>query len=148
MPGPGTWSAGDVLTADDLNAIGVWTSYTPTLTQSAGVACTVNYAEYFQINKMVCLNVDLQATAAGTAASAMQVSLPVTGVTGSGRGSGFFYDASLTDVRLTTVFLSSSTAVRFLVEESTSVSDGLGTNPSLALASGDVLSFSLIYEAS
>jgi len=50
MPGPGTWSAGDVLTADDLNAIGTWQTYVPVLTQNVTRTATVTSASYCQIN--------------------------------------------------------------------------------------------------
>lgn len=147
MPGPGTWSAGDILTAADLNAVGTWETYTPVVTQNGVRTATVNYASYVQINKLVVLVVDLEVTAAGSAGSAIQVSVPVTAVAGTGRGCGIFYDASLTDVQLTTTFLAFTTDVRFLVEASTNQTDGLGNNPSVALASGDILSFYMVYQA-
>jgi hypothetical protein len=50
MPGPGTFSSGDVLTAADFNAIVTWTSYSPVVAQNTAVAATVNYAEYCVIN--------------------------------------------------------------------------------------------------
>lgn len=149
MPGPGTWSSGDILTAADLNAIGVWTSYTPVVTQNGARTVTVNYAEYSQINKLCFVNLDLELTNAGTTANLVTVSLPVnfssaTAVRTS--GSGLLYDSSATDVILLTAVYNSASTVRFITETTTDPVSGLGVNPAFALASGDVISLSLVYE--
>jgi len=151
MPGPGTWSAGDILTAADLNAIGAWTSYTPVLAQNGTRTATVDYAEYCQINKMVVANVRLTCTTSGSAGSNITVTLPVTAATSGTRpifGAGYFYDDSLTDIRLVSVWRAGNTTVAFSVEEGTSEFNGLGTDPSLALANNDIINFSIVYQAS
>jgi hypothetical protein len=154
MPGPGTFSAGDILTAADLNAIGVWESYTPTLSQNGTRTATVNYAKYVQINKLCIVNVDLTCTTSGSANNEIRVTLPVTAsadaITGSGDasvGSGFFYDASTTDIQLTSVNLHSTTLLEFFTEAGTSNSSGLGANPNVTLANDDRISFSIWYLA-
>ena len=145
MPGPGTWSAGDILTAADLNAIGVWTAYTPVLSQNGTRTATVNYAEYCQINKTVFCNVDLTCTTTGSAGNAIIVTLPVTSVgSNSGFGSGIFYDSSATDVRVVEV-IGATTDVSFRANDSTN--DAVGVTPSVALGNNDVISFSIVYEA-
>jgi hypothetical protein len=147
MPGPGTWSAGDILTAADLNAIGAFSSYTPVLAQSGTRSATVDYAEFCQINKVCIANVQLTCTTTGSAGNAITVTLPVA-ATGGGDinfGSGYFFDSSLTDVRLISVTRSTSTTAKFFVEESASTA-GLGSSPSLALGANDVISFSIVYE--
>lgn len=145
MPGPGTWSAGDILTASDLNAIGVWTSYTPTLDQNGTRTATINYAEYCQINKTVFCNVDLTCTTTGSAGNAITVTLPVAGVaTDAGHGSGIFYDSSATDVRVVYVDVG-ATGVSFRANDSTN--NAVGVTPSVALGNNDVISFSIVYEA-
>lgn len=145
MPGPGTWSAGDILSASDLNAIGVWTSYTPVLAQNGIRTATVNYAEFCQINKLVFCNVDLTCTATGSAGSGITVTLPITSVgSSSGYGSGIFYDSSATDVRLVFAF-AGTTTVSFRANDSTT--GLLGVTPSVALGNDDVISFSIVYEA-
>jgi hypothetical protein len=148
MPGPGTWQPGDVLTADDLNAIGAWTSYTPVLAQNGTRTCTVNYAKYVQINKLCFVNVDLTCTTTGSTGDLVTVTLPITASTSTGNlgGCGLFFDSSATDVMNVWVNADGSTAVRFLAESSTNSVSGIGNNPSLALGNGDVLSFSLVYE--
>ena len=147
MPGPGTWSAGDILTAADLNAIGTWTSYTPVLAQNGTRTATVNYAEYMLLNELCVVNVDLTCTQAGSAGSQITVTYPVTAASGNNVcvGSGFFYDDSATDIILLTVSQASTTTVSFRTETSTSISVGFGQLPSFALANNDVISFSIAY---
>lgn len=48
------YSSGDVLTAADLNAIGDWTSYTPTL---AGFTASYIDAQYAEVNKVMFVRV-------------------------------------------------------------------------------------------
>lgn len=155
MPGPGTWSAGDILTAADLNTIGTWTTYTPTVVQSNTVTATVNYASYMKINKFVVANVDLTCTTSGTASNLITVSLPVTAkdptsglVFETCFGNGFILDASATDVILLSCFHQSSTTIRFVSEATTTISSsGFGASPAFTLANNDIISFSIMYEA-
>jgi hypothetical protein len=145
MPGPGTWSPGDILTADDLNAIGVWESYTPVLDQNGTRSATINYAEYVVINKMCIVNVDLTCTTTGSANNIIQVSLPVASVSGiAGSGSGTFFDSSATDVYLLAAVVSSSVGVVFQAE--TSTGNNFGATPNVTLGNNDVLSFSIVYQ--
>jgi hypothetical protein len=144
MPGPGTWSAGDILTAADLNAIGVWTAYTPVLSQNGTRTATVNYAEYSQINKLVFCNVDLTCTTTGSASNAINVTLPVTATSSVSAGTGLFYDSSGTDVQVLSV-LSGTTQVSFYSD--TSTTNVLGVTPNVTLGNNDVISFSIVYEA-
>jgi len=141
MPGPGTWSPGDVLTAADLNAIGVWTSYTPTLTQSVARTATVDYAEYMQINKMVVANVSLTCTTTGSLAN-IRVSPPINFRSPSPTttvGSGIFFDSSGSTTSVLSVMASATTYMEFRADGST---DLLNTT----LGNNDVVSFSIIYE--
>lgn len=154
MPGPGTWSAGDILTAADLNAIGTWSSYTPVVAQNGNRTATINYAEYCQINKVCFVNIDLEVTNAGTTANLITITLPVNASTGGAQralGCGLIFDASATDVILLTALRNTASTARFLTEDSTAIDSGgtpvgLGNNPNFALASGDFISLSLMYE--
>ncbi len=143
MPGPGTWQPGDVLTAADLNAIGTWTSYTPTLTQSVARTATVDYAEYAQINKMIAANVSLTCTTTGSLAN-IRVSLPVNFINQALDltlvGSGIFFDSSATTTSVLGVVASNVSYVEFRADNSTAL---LNTT----LGNGDVISFSIVYEA-
>jgi hypothetical protein len=149
MAGPGSFSPGDILTAADLNGIGVWDSYTPVLTQAGTRTATVNYAEYVVINKLCFANIDLTCTTSGSAANIITVSLPVaanSSTTFRVYGSGSFFDDSANDVVLLTAVYNSTTTVRFLTEATTDRASGLGANPSVALANNDVVSLNLVYE--
>lgn len=55
MTALGDFSPGDVLTAADLNAIGTWTTFTPTWTFDANAITTTvfNYGRYLIINDLV-----------------------------------------------------------------------------------------------
>jgi hypothetical protein len=99
---------------------------------------------------MVVANVRLTCTTSGSSGSTITVSLPVSfsSTTRMICGSGYFYDDSLTDIRLVSVWRSSATTVAFSVEEGTLESQGLGLDPSLALANNDIINFSIVYQAS
>lgn len=146
MPGPGTWSAGDILTADDLNAIGLWTSYTPVLEQSGTRSATVDYAEYVVINKMCIANVKLTCTTSGSSGSRVNVSLPLTAATTAEKtvvGSGYFFiDGN--DVQLVSAAIDTTTKLSFFNEASTG--NPWGQSPSTGLLNGNVISFNVMYE--
>jgi hypothetical protein len=132
MPSPGSFLPGDVLTADDLNAIGAWVSYTPVLTQGVVRTATINYAKYALINKLCYVNVDLTCTTTGSGATAT-ISLPFANVSASINlpvGLAIFFDSSASTTTLSQVSPSSGTV-------------GI-TNTTLG--NNDVLSFSLAYE--
>lgn len=139
MPGPGTWSPGDVLTAADLNAIGTWTSYTPTLTQSVTRTATVNYAKSCVINKLCAVNVDLTCTTTGSLAT-VEISLPFTGDDTRSTGSGFFFDSSASTTSILMIQLDATkTKAQFYA-------DGSGALLNTTLGNNDVISFSFLYE--
>jgi hypothetical protein len=162
---PKTWSSGDVLTAAQLNAelrdallaafplaggVGVWTSFTPTITQSGAVTKTVTYARYFRIGRLIIAQAKLDLTGAGTAANDVTIStLPATAAFGTTMeiGTGVIYDASATLAYKATVMLVSTTQIRFR-PANTTTSGTLGSDTfTAALASGDVISFSIMYES-
>jgi len=141
MTALGDFAPGDILSADDLNSIGVWESYTPVLTQNVVRTATINEARYVQINKMCLVNVDLTCTTTGST-NDINVSLPLTARTSgasSAIGSGIFYDSSATNNVLVSVERINSTSVVFIANAS---SQQLTT----ALGNGDVVSFSIAYE--
>jgi hypothetical protein len=74
----GTFVAGQVLTAAELNSAGTWQDYTPTWTQSATITKTVNWARYMQLNDLVIGSVKMTASSAGTANNKILIGLPVT----------------------------------------------------------------------
>jgi hypothetical protein len=68
----GTFTAGQVLTAAELNAIGTWQTWTPTL---SGFTATTTYARYATINDWVICEGEFVLT--GTPSSTLLVSWPV-----------------------------------------------------------------------
>ena len=94
----GSFVAGQVLTAAELNAAGTWQDYTPSWTQSATITKTVNFARYTQFNKIVMGSVKMTATSAGTANNKVLVGLPVAASSNQFiLGTMNFYDDSATD---------------------------------------------------
>jgi hypothetical protein len=138
-----------LLAAFPLNAAGLsaaWTSYTPTLTQSATVTKTVTYAKYMKIGRLVIVNLLLAVTGAGTAANAVLVGLPVTAATGDGSiGAGYIYDASVSTIYNGVADLASTTTADLLAP---ATGGGLGAfGFTAALAASDAVSLSAMYEA-
>lgn len=77
----GTFVAGQVLTAAELNTAGSWSTYTPTWTQSATITKTTNWARYTQLGKWVQGSIKMTASSAGTANNKILVGLPVNAST-------------------------------------------------------------------
>lgn len=63
-----------------MSAFQSWTSYTPTLTSSAGTitAYTVNAARYMQVGKLVHLHFDITITNNGTGSGYLSLTIPHT----------------------------------------------------------------------
>lgn len=134
MTSPGSFVPGDVLTADDLNGIGVWESYTPVLTQGVVRTATINHAKYVLINKLCYVNVDLTCTTTGSNASAT-VTLPFNNVaqtTTIAYGTAIFFDSSASTTTLLAVAPSSTVGTVGIT--------------STTLGNNDVISFSLAYQ--
>lgn len=154
---PRTWVAGDVLTAAQLNqhlrdqllaafplAVDAWTSYTPTLTQSATITKTVTYAKYQRVGRLIVANMSLAITGAGTSGNAILVGLPVAaavldGVVGSFR----YFDAGSTAYTGTVIGVSTTTVNCWVSGNG----NPMGVNPTFAAASGDNIQVSITYEA-
>jgi hypothetical protein len=136
--------SGQVLTAATLNTIGAaWESYTPTLTQGVTVTKTIQSAKYCQIQKLVIVNVALNVTSAGTSNVGIIVGLPKNVLSTDGSyGAGFVYDASGNALYHSTVNGQSSSTVQFLYQTGSPV----GQSPTFALASGDIIRFTIAYE--
>lgn len=83
------------LTALEAFQIGVaGTSYVPTLTQGVTVTKTVEYCRYKFIGRQVFVEMSLSITGAGTAGSAVSLSLPTAPLGYRLLGQGTIYDAS------------------------------------------------------
>ena len=130
-----------------LNESRVWQTYTPTLTQGAGVTFTNNYAKYVVEGKKVTCQVSLVATSAGTAANLITVSLPIASATSSLYrviGAGTFIDASPSTTYVCAAVQNNTTTVAF--HHDTSAANNFGVAPAVTIASGDYINLEVVYE--
>ena len=147
MTALGDFSAGDVLTAADLNAIGTWSSYTPTVTQGATTfTLSVNESRYTEINDVVIVVVRVTLSGTGVAGNPLYFTLPVAPKTGLLRiGNGFLYDASAPYLYLTQFSYDEGPGKAGLLSEGSN-GNYWGIAPNLAAASSDQIAANLVYE--
>lgn len=159
---PRTWVTGELVTAallnthlkDNLNAIvpngpDAWTSYTPTLTQSATVTKTVTRAAYMKVGRLVVVSFNLSVTGTGTASNAVLIGLPLAAVNASDNivGNGLLYDSSAGLAYVGSIVLASTTTIA-MYGPATSPVGYLGTQQFTAgLASSDRITGTVMYEA-
>jgi hypothetical protein len=157
---PTNVTVGSVLTAsrynenvvDNMTALapffGAWTDYSPTWAQSATITHTKNHARFLQIGKLVMVSVRLTASSGGTATNVVSVTVPVNAArfgTFASTGAASIYDTSTTTTYVCSASFDGTGAVRFLHD--TSAGNYFGNSPNVAIASGDILSFTIMYEA-
>jgi len=125
--------------------LGAWTTFVPTLTQSGAVTKTVTSATYTQVGKLVIAQFNLSVTGAGTGGTGVLMGLPVT-ASGSLKSVGTcaIYDTSASTTYGGTCTSLSTTTVGFVGDWAGA--NTWGSQPSLALASGDVIRGTLMYE--
>ncbi len=146
----GNYKMGDgasVWTALGYNAQPTPATYTPVWTQNlSDIDPTVNYAKYSVENKVVKGAVKLTAVNAGTTGYEILVTTPVAAsVTGLIVGTGWFLDQSTGDQYKVVVYLSTVNAFAF-VRADTLTSTGIGVDPNIPVAAGDVINFKFEYE--
>lgn len=158
---PRTWVAGEQPTAslfnahirDNLNiiaAVGItgWTDYSAsaTWTGSTNPTYSVYRARYCQVGKLVVYQARYTYTSGGT--GTWLWSLPVTAAIGGNHvaGSGNAYDTSAGGTFLISMDLNSTTALRALYDQQTSLGVVTQTVP-FTFAAGDVVAFVVKYEA-
>lgn len=136
----------------ELTQIGpAWTSWTPTLKQgvSTNIAKTINYAKYLTIGKLVICEVRIAPTAAGTAGSDVQLTVPVAEATSTtfpvGSGS---LTLGANKLKVIVLLNGGSGVFTFRRVDDATTTSNAGTSPSVAVAnSGDLLFFHAMYEA-
>jgi hypothetical protein len=156
----GTFVAGQILLASELNAPMAWTSYTPALTSSGtqpvlGTA-SVATGKYVQINKFVYGYFNIQFGTSGITAGTGTyfISLPVPSARTSGNfweynlGTGSFNDnSSANDFMLKFNFSSATTMAAYYWSAFNSTLAGLGAAAPVAIAASDRFSGFFAYEA-
>lgn len=128
---------------------GAWTTYTPTLTQSATVTKTLQYASYNRTGRIITGSVSLTVTGAGTAANTVLIGLPVAAASSATLviGSAFLYDDSAGALLSGALVINTTTTAR-ISPPGTSGVGYLGTSVFTAgLASPDQVSYFFCYEA-
>lgn len=137
-------SSGQVLTAAIMNQIGAaWEAYTPTLTQGVTVTKTIAYAKFCRLQKLCIVNLDLNVTSAGTNNQNIAIGLPLTAVAGTQQiGAGFVYDQNLNALYSGPASLATTTTITMLYQTGSPI----GSSPTMALASGDVIRLMVAYE--
>lgn len=146
----GTFTAGQILTAAELNSAGTWNDYTPTFTQSATITKTVNWARYTQLNKWVQVSVKLTATSGGTFPNVIKIGLPVNASTNNYvMGTAIYVDDSDNPDTYHTIFCvyDSASTVAFRKTDEYSVLATLWGIGYPQIASGDVMYMNIAYEA-
>ena len=153
MANPFPFTAGQVLTAAQMNGIGeAWTSYTPTLIQGVAVTNTIQYAKYTQVNKLVFVSVALKCTSAGTPNAVITISLPITAATGGGDfgtpiGAGGFFDLSALAQYSGSVGQNGTTQMWMFSNQASGGGSLFGQFPAVTCANGDNVFFNAIYQA-
>ena len=151
MANPFPFTAGQVLTAAQLNGIGeAWTSYTPVIKQgTTTITATLNYAKYQRINKFVVVQVLATATSAGTAPGNISISQP-TGLVAVTQGNNNRIVGNMQVEDVGVGFYSGSAIP--LSDVIVGFSGGgprgnfIGNEPSFTVASGDFFAISVCYE--
>lgn len=127
--------------------VGERTAWTPTVTQTAGITLTSYSSIYVPIGPLVYLNAHITLGSAGTAGSHIIVSgLPVTirPIETGGYftiGNFSFGDAGTNSYAGSAVYTATDT-IKLLAH---ATGDYLGSGPSFAVASGDILSINCLY---
>jgi hypothetical protein len=126
---------------------GAWNTWTTRIDQATStfIGHTATYARYVRVGSLVIVQFKLTLSGAGTA-GVIITSMPVTPaaygvVVGSGDvvDGGTHYPAVLS--------FSSGTSIEFRRTDATSTTNVIGADPSFALASGDILTGAIVYEA-
>lgn len=146
-----------------ISSLGAWTTWTPTLGQGAttNIAKTVTYAKYVKLGRLVIANFTLTVTGTGTATSGVSITLPVNmnateAAVDFTMGTAYIFDTSAnTYYGGMAKTAGSVSTITFLPLTSVGVGSqnlGIGnvvavTTFGAALAAGDTVSGSLMYEA-
>jgi hypothetical protein len=149
MPNPFPFTAGQVLTAAQMNSIGeAWTSYTPVIKGGATtVTATIQYAKYAQVNKLVFVQVNATVTSTGAVNETVSVSMP-SGLVAVSQGTIRTIGSFLIEDAGTGIFVGNAIATGNVIQGfSNNVGDFMGKqNPIMTLVNNDKISLSVCYE--
>jgi hypothetical protein len=152
MTALGDFTAGDVLTAADMNAIGSYTAYTPSSTGGLTLGNGTIQTSYTKINDFVHTYGHIILGTTSSVANFVDIALPVTSATGtfeSPTGNALFFDATGFLWKGATVSIG-NTSVRLVAEQVSSNNiryiDLSATVP-FTWANTDILYWNITYRA-
>jgi hypothetical protein len=121
-----------------------WTTYTTTITQSGNVTFTTGLSRYQQIGKLINWEFVLNVTSAGTVSNAIRINIPQTAQASAAYsvfGTMHIYDASANTHYCGNAFAYSTTQASLMLNAGTTYFQ------TIALASGDIITGHIMYEA-
>lgn len=151
MTALGDFSSGDVLTAADLNAIGTWTTYTPSFSGLTVGNATLTFS-YTQINKLVHVVGRMYLGSTSSVTSTPIMSLPVSRYTSDLEciGTGYLGDTGTGTYMMFPISTTSTTTYLFEANHTvgTAIIEGVvnATTP-FTWTTGDRISVNFTYRA-
>ena len=152
MANPFPFTAGQVLTAAQMNGIGeAATSYTPTVTNFTTGNGTVT-GSFTRVNKMIFANVKITLGSTSAITGSITISNPVTGTanaSSSVSGGGFYFDASTSETYVGFLLQGTASITPFITNTGgTYATRGLisATVP-VVFGAGDLIYYQFSYEA-
>lgn len=148
----GTFTAGQVLTAAQMNEVGgnlniiggAWTSWTPQVYQAADRTSSIQYAKYLSAGKLTIVSCAITVTAAGSSGSRIEVQdLPVTVAAGCPLVGAFYYVRTGVAGYAGSTYKLSDTSLGFAYDTTALI----GQSPAFATSNGDTCWFTVTYEA-
>lgn len=129
--------------------VGAWPAWAPDLYQPGLLTKTLNYAKVVRDGRTIKWSIRCTFTSAGTAGNALLLNLPVPAAFAQVQcGTALFFDASVgTQWNGMNAVVSVGVASMFFHRADAQATAAFGADPSLAVASGDVLVASGEYEA-
>lgn len=128
-------------------AVSTWTNFTPILTAGVTITKTVNYARYIQYGKLIIANVLLTITGVGTANATVNVGLPISinaGLNLVPIGMFWYQDSGTAIYNGAAIAQSNST----VVGQAYGTVNAIGSSmPQFTTANGDIIGYSVMYEA-
>lgn len=143
------WPVGSTVTSG-LIASEPWSTWTPSITQGVAVTSTIATARYIKMGRVVHCYMRINVTSSGTSGQDVIITLPVPGFAHGGSaipvGSGWVYDSSTTTMYEGSWGILGSGLTVDMASDATG-GNAWGIVPAIGLASGDIISFGLTYEA-
>lgn len=131
-----------------LNPTHVWTSYTPTITQSVGLTISGMNSQYKIVdNNLVVWEFFANFTSAGTAGNALEFSLPVNAASAATydcHGSALILDNSAAFIYTCAASINTTSTLRFFSGSGTTA-NFFGIAPAITIAASDSISFTVSY---